>query len=505
MTQKSPIDEFLKTYAREYDFYDRLATLCHQQCEAALHRSGIRSRVTSRAKREDSLRKKLEHRHESNPYLSAQSIRDDIVDLAGVRIEIYFPRDRAIVDETLRRNFDIRECRTFPKESRDASNSAWSKRFSGYGATHYRLTLRPNETTGIERFCSTVIEVQVASVLMHAWAEVEHDLIYKPDSGIPSESEQAILDELNGLVIAGEIALERLQAAMRQRIELQTAPFRNHYELAAYLHSLIATRGSNQESLPMGRADILHEFLRRIQRLRPDDVTSMLQTWTADVTPNHGTLVEQAVNHILRLHPEWFRSYEDARQAVGEVNPYSDADIDSRATFERFLARYAELETTLSAIVHKHNVEDSIVPRYLAHLLEKLSNDTGQGVDDVKTATVLRNQIIHRGTRPDESVLGASTAALERALTALRDETSELFGRVRIAIEGYDAEIREAQHHIELTSLDEAVNEFKRQYTIEALNRFGGNRSQAARALGVDVRTIFRFLEKERSDGDGAR
>jgi ppGpp synthetase/RelA/SpoT-type nucleotidyltranferase len=25
-----------------------------------------------------------------------------------------------------------------------------------------------------------MVEIQVASVLMHAWAEVEHDLVYKP-------------------------------------------------------------------------------------------------------------------------------------------------------------------------------------------------------------------------------------------------------------------------------------------------------------------------------------
>ena len=48
---------------------------------------------------------------------------------------------------------------------------------------------------------------------MHAWSEVEHDLIYKPMQGTLSEEELAILDELNGLVLTGEIALERLQAA----------------------------------------------------------------------------------------------------------------------------------------------------------------------------------------------------------------------------------------------------------------------------------------------------
>lgn len=53
---------------------------------------------------------------------------------------------------------------------------------------------------------------------MHAWSEVEHDLVYKPLNGTLSEEELAILDELNGLVLAGEIALERLQIAGTARI-----------------------------------------------------------------------------------------------------------------------------------------------------------------------------------------------------------------------------------------------------------------------------------------------
>ena len=60
---------------------------------------------------------------------------------------------------------------------------------------------------------------------MHAWSEVEHDLVYKPMQGTLSEEELAILDELNGLVLTGEIALERLQAAGNERIQNSKATF----------------------------------------------------------------------------------------------------------------------------------------------------------------------------------------------------------------------------------------------------------------------------------------
>ena len=49
--------------------------------------------------------------------------------------------------------------------------------------------------------------------------------------------------------------------------------------------------------------------------------------------------------------------------------------------------------------------------------------------------------------------------------------------------------------------LDQAVNEFRIRYILEALERFGGNRTQAARALGVDARTVFRHLERVKDAG----
>jgi hypothetical protein len=97
---------------------------------------------------------------------------------------------------------------------------------------------------------------------MHAWAEVNHDLAYKPTTGELSTEEYAILDELNGLVLTGEIALERLQRAVDERISRQRAPFRNHYELADYLHDFVRSRDPGQKDEPrMGRADVLLRFL----------------------------------------------------------------------------------------------------------------------------------------------------------------------------------------------------------------------------------------------------
>jgi DNA-binding NtrC family response regulator len=55
----------------------------------------------------------------------------------------------------------------------------------------------------------------------------------------------------------------------------------------------------------------------------------------------------------------------------------------------------------------------------------------------------------------------------------------------------------EAQEPI--VPLEKAKEDFQRRYVLEVLERNNGNRTQTARDLGVDPRTIFRYLEKEQN------
>ena len=59
-----------------------------------------------------------------------------------------------------------------------------------------------------------------------------------------------------------------------------------------------------------------------------------------------------------------------------------------------------------------------------------------------------------------------------------------------------------------IVPLEKAKEDFQRRYVLEVLERNNGNRTQTARDLGVDPRTIFRYLEKEQTpmpSGAGTR
>src|SRR5208337_2794464 len=108
----------------------------------------------------------------------------------------------------------------------------------------------------LDRYQGSVFEIQVASVLMHGWSEVEHDLVYKPKSGKLSDEEYAILDEINGLVIAGEIGLERLQKAMISRVAGQRE-IKDQFDVKSYLANFIG----DMSNMDLGDLQLVTDFL----------------------------------------------------------------------------------------------------------------------------------------------------------------------------------------------------------------------------------------------------
>ncbi len=371
--------------------------------------------VTSRAKDFASLKEKCIKRYETRQYESFDDVRNDIPDLAGVRVALYFPGERDRVDAIIVRLFEMLEERIeHPRPSGESDTgvdnpNVQSKRFPGYSAIHYRVALREDGQDGNElRFLDARIEIQVASVLMHGWSEVEHDLVYKPNAPLSPQEEQ-LIDQLNGLIHAGEITLELLQKAGQQRIEDGARSFVTHYELAAYLLSYV--RGIRKEAVTeteLGRVDVLFSFLQRVEILTPDELRPFVDGMHTNL--DRRPVAEQVADAIFDARPESMDIY------LSEVYRHS-ANADSNEEMFRnilvgqFMAKWMKLERM---VVGEERSRVSF-PRALDGLLS-------QGlpvsvVANLQRARMFRNEFMHGHFRQEPEWLAKENALLDKAIS----------------------------------------------------------------------------------------
>ncbi|WP_448649274.1 GTP pyrophosphokinase [Pseudomonas corrugata] len=108
--------------------------------------------------------------------------RDFVQSLAGVRIITHFASDLDRVATLVEREFDI-----------DLSNSVDKRMMQdpdrfGYASIHYVVEFGASRLALPEysRYSRFKVEIQIRSILQHAWAEIEHDIGYKADVEIPN-------------------------------------------------------------------------------------------------------------------------------------------------------------------------------------------------------------------------------------------------------------------------------------------------------------------------------
>lgn len=386
------ISEFVEHYIQKFDFFEQRASIVAGQLRSELARRGIRALVSSRAKDPVKLKEKLLKRStrakDPKTYTSLKDIDLDIVDLAGVRVALYFPADQSkveqIVDEFLERNSPAKE---FP----EPTSKPLSKGLVGYIAKHYRGRLRQDRLTQAQRrYLQGSVEIQVASVLMHAWAEIDHDLRYKPTQGVPSPEELATLDEVNGLVLTGEIALERLQRLIEERVGRPDARFENLYELQEFLSAQVP----NMASKGIGRLNFLLPLLQNAGIDTPSQLRPYLQEVAEE--PDDSPLADKLIDAITAENPERYQLFRavlnEERTSAGIEEGQRDFDL----AMGSFLTRWIALERRLQNLTGK---KPSLAS---SRLLQPSLNPYGVQPDDqeeIHRLRRMRNKLVSRLAR----------------------------------------------------------------------------------------------------------
>ncbi len=136
--------------------------------------------VAGRAKDPASLLRKMRSKNYGNPAF-------EVTDQVGVRVITYFPDQVDPIVSRLRETFEVDEGRSVDKRE------ALTVREFGYRSVHLIVRAR---LTGVEGAAAQALrdlwfEIQVRSLLEHAWAEIEHELVYKSGTVFPEETLRA--------------------------------------------------------------------------------------------------------------------------------------------------------------------------------------------------------------------------------------------------------------------------------------------------------------------------
>ncbi|MBF0191671.1 MAG: hypothetical protein HQL99_11120 [Magnetococcales bacterium] len=167
-------DQQKKTYQ---DFLDRTLTLIK---EFIVPDGPKIHSIVGRIKEKESLAEKLQH--PKDPYASLNAIPD----IAGIRIITYFEEEVQVISEIIRREFNV-----FASPEQPKTQSSDPNRF-GYTSTNLQVGLLDNRLELIEyrRFRGFLVELQVRSVLQHAWLEINKHLGFQTREHCPPHKQR---------------------------------------------------------------------------------------------------------------------------------------------------------------------------------------------------------------------------------------------------------------------------------------------------------------------------
>ena len=352
----------MEKFADERKSYEDHCHRAEQMVAGLIKQKGIMGIVTSRVKDTDRLREKIIKRdREEKGYQSVEDIVRDITDLIGIRVALYFPGDIQKIGGLLTPQFEIIKSKEFPArvdefdDYLDQGFTAYKRRrypgyderrFDGYCAVHHHVRFANEEGEKLE--INPVMEIQVASLLMHAWSEVEHDLAYKNKMGKVSREEYEVLDEINGLVLAGEIALRRLDQLSRQRIEQENSPFASHYILQMYLDKWQDDHG--QSGRDLGNVETLFKLYQMKNMLSRPQVDAELSKLTRRGEGGDEPLADQLIDQ--------FDNKTMVKKVVADaVNKLNGLDPEThhQTQLGKFMSKWNKLEKAIQAALRTRN------------------------------------------------------------------------------------------------------------------------------------------------------
>ncbi len=250
-------------YAAQRGVLDAFTTRVAQALQEVLDHAGVPyERVAWRTKELESFLDKAAKPARDDPSaFKYDDPRKQITDLSGLRVTVLLQDTVRVAEDVIRRTFKARAPEVAP-ESADPT-------VPGYLSVHYLVEL-PQQWWGLGDYAGLKAEIQLRTVLQHAWAQIQHDILYK-ESGLPSSP--GVERRLRGLAGMLELADREFQVIRSELEEEQeaadaaaeVAPGGDPPLDAAVLRAYLQREFQEQEEVDLSWIDAMLVILNELQ------------------------------------------------------------------------------------------------------------------------------------------------------------------------------------------------------------------------------------------------
>lgn len=316
-----------------------IETLYHSlapQCEIALGEMGrILSevlektvpavQVKSRVKRLPSLLEKLHRKHAVSDLSQPLPVLRQTTDLMALRAVCPFLEDVDIVADAVQTVFEVHEV--------DQKGDRRSFAEFGYSSTHLLVAVPENLQRDYPMLANFRAEIQVRTILQDAWAEVEHELIYKVGAHPLNTQIRRKLASLNATLVLSDTIFQEIRDYQKANISDLARARENFLEQASTDRQPILTsetrhngarRVSQAEIEKLLKKGLNAQIAGEMQdavRIYTELAVLPLDSFTLSVVLNHRGMAHEVLDHHREAANDFSRAREsDPRNARARIN-----------------------------------------------------------------------------------------------------------------------------------------------------------------------------------------
>lgn len=218
-----------------------------------------------------------------------------ITDTLGVRVVCPFMEDLIVVEETLRAAFDVTEV--------ERKGAHLGETEFGYSSVHLLVTLPLDIRDGFHLDRPWICEVQLRTILQDAWAEVEHELVYKAELTPLDTKLRRKLAALNANLTLSDIIFQEIrdyQRSMSRKLMQRRATFWSQLsEMTGGQVSVTNGGESDMETIQTGSDTIDGMLIKALHFHNQKDYAAAIRVYS-DILAYQPEPYVEAIIHIHR-------------------------------------------------------------------------------------------------------------------------------------------------------------------------------------------------------------